>query len=123
MSDKEDLEEVERIIYSGGVCCLAAFCDWAHGTRWRITSKYIEQTRGRCCKDIEHIQLVRVTDIEYSGGCGLCCCYGTITIHSSDKTNPIMVISGLRGAESVYKLLRDEVNQLTSGKNVRLEMT
>jgi len=71
-----------------------------------------------CCTTINTLQLIRVRDLNYAGGCCQSC--GTITIYSSDETDPELRISGIPNSKDVYQKIRDAVNKATS--NARIEI-
>jgi len=110
----------EQIIYSGRPVCCAAPGQYMSRTSWKITTQYIEKTAGICCKSIDNLQLLRVKDIEFRGGCCCCGCCGTIHIMSTDTTSPELFISGIPDGKTVYHKIRDAVGAIQG--SARLEL-
>src|SRR5689334_14108932 len=107
----------EDVIFEGSPECCGACGDRCRRTRWLITTTFIEKESGICCPSVSNLQLLRVKDISYTGCCGCC---GTITIVSSDESDPILQISGLPNSHEIYSKIRDAVDII--GRNARLEL-
>jgi len=111
-----------NVIFQGPPsCCGNGHAEWCNNTVWLITDQYVQREKGICCRSIDNVQLIRVKDIAYNGAC-CCACCGTVTIYSTDETNPLLLIKGLPNGKDVYHKLRDAVSQLQSSGKAQIEI-
>lgn len=80
-----------------------------HFTRYKLTSERFEITTGVLARRIEQLELYRVKDLSVEEPLlqrmvGL----GNLIVHSSDRSNPTLVLRGVRECT----LLRDQVRGL-----------
>jgi len=110
-------------IYEGGVVCCSAFGPWCRQTKWRISSVMIERQTGICCQTIDTMQLVRIKDLAFHSAC--CCCGSccTITVFSTDPTNPTLEIKGIPNGRVVYQQIRDAVNVLMGHAQIEVDLS
>jgi len=109
-----------QVIFQGETPCLGSCASWSRNTKWLITSEFIERDKGFCCRTVDNVQLVRIKDISFNQYC--CCnCCGTITIWSSDETNPILQISGLPNGREVFHKIRDAFEALHNGARIEIQ--
>lgn len=111
-----------NLIFDGNSTCLGGFHQWCRKTHWRITTTYVEKEWGICCPSIQNLELIRVKDIQYSG-CTCCSYCGTITIWSSDETNPLLKIDGIPGMEEVFRKIRNAVDRLQGRAQIDIPST
>jgi len=111
----------DTLIFEGGATCCGDCTAWCAHTKWRITTSYIEREKGTCCTTVDNLQLIRIKDIHYDTGKCCCGCCGSITILSSDQTDPELIISGIPDSHQVYNAIRDAWGKATSSSRIQLE--
>lgn len=89
-------------------------------SRYELTTQRLRMTRGVLNREEDELELYRVKDISYSQPFvprlfGL----GNVTLHTSDKTTPEVVLAGIADAGEFRDLLREQVEQRRDQKRVR----
>ena len=89
-------------------------------TRYTLTAERLVVTTGVFHQQQEEVELYRVKDYSVSAPLlhrwlGL----ATISLLTSDRTHPELVLSGIRNADRVKELIRTQVEILRSEKGVR----
>ncbi|KJE95916.1 hypothetical protein CAOG_06309 [Capsaspora owczarzaki ATCC 30864] len=85
--------------------CLSPMC--CSATHWKISRKRIDITRGCCGSTMDTTDFRRVTDMNFSRSIlQMCLNRGTITIFSSDATDPELKLTTWR-MKALYPKLRD----------------
>jgi hypothetical protein len=49
-----------RVIFQGSPKFYAAFFEWLSGTKYRITNRGIEMSKGTCCKVVDNIEIFQI---------------------------------------------------------------
>jgi membrane protein YdbS with pleckstrin-like domain len=78
------------------------------GLRYRITDRTIDYEAGILSKRIETLQLWRVKDIDFRQSLmGRMLGVADISIFTSDKTDPELVLRGLPASREIFNMLKD----------------
>jgi membrane protein YdbS with pleckstrin-like domain len=81
----------------------------------RISNRRIRITRGMITKKVDVLELYRVQDVQLQTTFG----YGTIVVHSSDRTTPVLNLP-IPGAAKVFEQLQDAASQARRTAGVRM---
>jgi len=111
----------DTVIWEGNPSPCGGCGQWCQKTRYRITTQYIEKEHGICCPKIDNLQLVRVKDMQFQGGCPCCSTCSTIIVYSSDETSPILKIAGIPNGKQVFHDLRDAVTKCQSNAAIEFK--
>ncbi len=132
------MEEKEAIVWEGSqsqltnlghfVLCLTviwipvAFVKWLQVKchKYTVTTGSIKERRGVLSRITEEVELYRVKDISFAEPLsqrifGL----GTLVLHTSDKTHPIIEIKAISDAEKLRDTLRKIVGEARQKRGVR----
>jgi uncharacterized membrane protein YdbT with pleckstrin-like domain len=87
---------------------------------FELTTERFRQKSGVFTRHTDELELYRIKDTElheplYERIFGL----GTIILHTSDKTSPVIKIGGVKNAEALRQLIRDSVESLRKRRGVR----
>ena len=89
-------------------------------TKYEISDDRLFQTRGFLNLKYEEILLYRVRDLELSRSFGQRIFgVGSITVTSSDKSNPVLVIHNVKEPAAVKELLHQQVEDMKIRRRVR----
>ena len=89
-------------------------------TKYEISDDRLFQTRGFLNLKYEEILLYRVRDLELSRSFGQRIFgVGSITVTSSDKSNPVLVIHNVKEPAAVKELLHQQVVDMKIRRRVR----
>ena len=89
-------------------------------TKYEISDDRLFQTRGFLNLKYEEILLYRVRDLELSRSFGQRNFgVGSITVTSSDKSNPVLVIHNVKEPAAVKELLHQQVEDMKIRRRVR----
>lgn len=89
-------------------------------TSYRISNETIEIQKGVFSINIDPIELYRIKDYKIEFPFFLRVFkLGQIRIFSSDRTNPLLLIKGVKDARGIYKFLRQCVENERTRKGVR----
>jgi len=89
-------------------------------TCYELTTERFRHKSGVFTRVTQELELYRIKDTElieplYERIFGL----GTITLHTSDKTTPIIIIGGVKDPERVRGLIRENVEIVRKRRGVR----
>jgi uncharacterized membrane protein YdbT with pleckstrin-like domain len=89
-------------------------------TQYELTTERFRQKTGVFNRVTQELELYRIKDTElfeplFQRIFGL----GTITMHTSDKTTPIISITGIKSPEQVRQHIRDNVELVRKRRGVR----
>lgn len=80
--------------------------------RWKITDQRVQTERGIFSKSVEVLQLWRIEDIQYSQSLmQRLLNEATIKLMTTDRTSPVVSITGLTNHRALYEKLRDSVEK------------
>jgi uncharacterized membrane protein YdbT with pleckstrin-like domain len=87
--------------------------------RYTITTRYLQREMGLFVKRVDNLDLLRVKDVQLRQGLldrilGL----GRIEVYSSDRTDPMLQMEGVRNPRPVYEKLRDAVLRLSERRGL-----
>lgn len=89
-------------------------------TKYRLGENLLMRETGLFSLHEEDIQLYRIMDIETSKpfgqrifGCG------TVTVHSSDKTSPVLELKSIKNPDAVKSLLYEKVEEAKTARRMR----
>ena len=89
-------------------------------TKYEISDDRLFQTKGFLNLRYEEILLYRVRDLELSRSFGQRIFgVGSITVTSSDKSNPVLVIHNVKEPAAVKELLHQQVEDMKIRRRVR----
>ena len=89
-------------------------------TRYELTTERLRVRRGVLNKELEELELYRVRDYRLEQPFILrMFSLGTITINTTDVTQPIVILHGVRDSEHVREQIRNHVEQCRTAKRVR----
>jgi len=108
----------DHVIFEGSPSPCGDCHAWCARTKYKVTSTYIEKESGLCCRTVDNLQLIRITDIHYDTKC---CCCGQIVITSTDITDPTLTMRGLPNGREVYAAIRDAWDK-AANKKVTVEI-
>lgn len=91
-----------------------------HSVRYRLTTQRFFVTKGLIGKHVEELELFRIKDITLRQGAlqrmlGL----GTITILSTDDTNPQIEIAGIKTPYEIKDRIRENYRATRKGEGMR----
>ena len=90
-------------------------------TKYAISEDRLLQSSGILNLQYEEILLYRVRDLELSRSFGQRIFgVGSITVTSSDKSNPVLVIHNVKEPAAVKELLHQQVEEMKIKRRVRL---
>lgn len=76
--------------------------------RYRLTTQRLIVQTGLIAKHLEEVELFRVKDLTLEqGGLQRILRYGSITVLSSDDTNPQLTLKGVKGVDGVKEQIRN----------------
>lgn len=89
--------------------------------RYELTSERFKTYTGVLSRRIDQVELYRIKDITYVQPIGLRL-FGlaNLVLHSSDLSQPLQIIRGVRNAEAVRDVLRVLVEERREQKGVRV---
>lgn len=99
-----------------------AFWSWLalRCTNYVLTSERLRVTTGVFSRRSEELELYRVKDLTVEEpflqrlvGCG------RLTLHTSDRTNPTLVLAAMRNVSALRDTVRGQVERLRNAKGVR----
>lgn len=94
----------------GGAMILAGYVR-VMSVSYRIDSVRIEVERGFVRRHIDNLELWRVKDIQYRQGLSQRMLgVADVVLHTSDSTNPLVVLEHVHDARALYDSLRDAVD-------------
>ena len=89
-------------------------------TRYELTTERLRVRRGVLNKELEELELYRVRDYRLEQPFILrMFSLGNITINTTDVTQPIVILHGVRDSEHVREQIRNHVEQCRTAKRVR----
>jgi len=120
-------EAAEKVLFEGKPAALCSIGRWALtvvtlgfaaiffwfaslGTKVRITDQRLVLKKGVLSVKTEFLELYRVTDLQVEEPLGQRLVgYGRILILSSDRTDPHIVLNGMRNPEQIADLVRQQI--------------
>ena len=89
-------------------------------TRYELTTERLRVRRGVLNKELEELELYRVRDYRLEQPFILrMFSLGNITITTTDVSQPIVILHGVRDSEHVREQIRNHVEQCRTAKRVR----
>ena len=89
-------------------------------TRYELTTERLRVRRGVLNKELEELELYRVRDYRLDQPFILrMFSLGNITITTTDVTQPMVILRGIRQSEQVREQVRNHVEQCRTAKRVR----
>jgi uncharacterized membrane protein YdbT with pleckstrin-like domain len=89
-------------------------------TRYELTTERLRVRRGVLNKELEELELYRVRDYRLEQPFILrMFSLGNITINTTDVSQPIVILHGVRNSEHVREQIRNHVEQCRTAKRVR----
>ena len=89
-------------------------------TKYRLGENILMRETGLLSLHEEDIQLYGIMDIETNKPFGqriLGC--GTVTVHSSDKTSPVLELKSIKNPDAVKSLLYEKVEEAKTARRMR----
>jgi uncharacterized membrane protein YdbT with pleckstrin-like domain len=91
-----------------------------NNTRYELTTERLRVRRGVLSKELEELELYRVRDYRLEQPFILrLFSLGNITINTTDVSQPIVILHGVRNSEHVREQIRNHVEQCRTAKRVR----